>query len=130
MTTQDMLDERYGRRRTAGGRWAIWIFAAVAAVAVGLFTWMTVARTIDDVDANTTGFLIVDERTIDVDFQITAPTGRTVACVIEAQDVEKGIVGWRVVEYEASDLTARAFRETIPTTAEATTGLVNSCWVT
>ena len=35
----------------------------------------------------------------------------------------------RVVEIEASDTHARAFRELIPTTAEATTGFVNSCWV-
>ena len=130
MTTQDQLDERYGRRRSRGSRWAIVIAIAVAAIAVGLFSWMTIAATLDDVDADTTGFQLVDERTVVVSFQITAPTGRGVACAIEAQDVEHGVVGWKVVEYAASDVTARAFRETIPTTAEATTGLVNSCWVT
>ena len=62
-------------------------------------------------------------------FQITAPRGAAVACALEAQDEEHGVVGWRVVELPASDLHARAFREVIPTTAPATTGFVNSCWV-
>lgn len=130
MTTQDMLDERYGRRRTPGRRWAIIVFAALAAVAVGLFAWMTIADSLDAVDADTTGFEIVDEHSVTLSFQLTAPVGRSVACAVEAQDEEHGVVGWRVVELPASDEHSRAVRETIPTTAEATTGFVNICWVT
>lgn len=130
MTTQDMLDERYGRRRSRGSRWIIGAVAAVGALAVGWFVWTVVASTLDDVGVDNTGYEIVDERTVVISFQITAPVGRTVACALEAQDVEHGVVGWRVVELEASDQHARAFREPVPTTALATTGLVNSCWVT
>ncbi|MET0736471.1 MAG: DUF4307 domain-containing protein [Microbacterium sp.] len=130
MTTQDMLDERYGRRRTAGRRWTIGVAIAVGVIVVGLFTWMTIAAAADDVAADTTGFEIVDERTVVVSFQFSGPTGRSIACAVEAQDEQHGVVGWRVVEFPASEQHARAFRETIPTTAEATTGLVNSCWVT
>lgn len=130
MTTQDMLDERYGRRRSRGSRWIIGAVAAVGAVVVGWFVWTVVASTLDDVGVDNTGYEIVDERTVVISFQITAPVGRTVACALEAQDVEHGVVGWRVVELEASDQHARAFREPVPTTALATTGLVNSCWVT
>ena len=130
MTTQDMLDERYGRRRSRGSRWFVWIVAVLGAAAIGWFVWTTIAATVDDVGLDNTGHEIVDERSVVVTFQITAPIGRTVACALEAQDVEHGVVGWRIVEIEASDQHARAFRETIPTTALATTGLVNSCWVT
>lgn len=130
MTTQTMLDERYGRRAGGKPRWGIGIAIALGAIATGLFGWMTIASTLDDVGADGTGHEIVDERTVVVNFQITAPIGRTVACALEAQDVEHGVVGWKIVEYPASDEHARAFQETIPTTAEATTGLVNSCWVT
>ncbi|HWM16566.1 MAG TPA: DUF4307 domain-containing protein [Microbacterium sp.] len=130
MTTQDMLDERYGRTSSPRRRWVIGIVIAVAAIAVGLFAWMTVGSTLDDVDADTTGFTVTDPRSITVAFQFTAPEGRTVACALEAQDEEHGVVGWKIVEYPASELRTRAFNETIPTTAEATTGLVNSCWVT
>jgi hypothetical protein len=130
MTTQDMLDRRYGRTPSPRRRWTVGIFIAIAAAGVAIFAWMTVAAALDDVNVDTTGFTVDDARTVSLSFQITAPTGRDVACVLEAQDAQHGIVGWKVVRYAASDVHAQAFRETIPTTAEATTGLVNTCWVT
>ena len=130
MTTQDELDARYGRTASAARRAVLAIVIAVAALVVGAFAWMTVASTMDDVSVDTTGFSVDGERTLTLAFQVTAPVGRSVACALEAQDVEHGVVGWRIVQFPASDLHARAFREAIPTTAEATTGLVNSCWVT
>jgi Domain of unknown function (DUF4307) len=129
MTTQDMLDERYGRRRSPGRRWLIGIGVLFAIGIVALFGWFTVQGSLDTVDADTTGFEVVDEHAVELAFQITAPPGRAVACAIEAQDEDHGVVGWRVVEVEASDLRSRALREVIPTTALATTGFVNSCWV-
>ncbi|GAA3628689.1 hypothetical protein GCM10022200_09060 [Microbacterium awajiense] len=129
-TTQDKLDDRYGRRRSRSTPWFIAGFSVVAAVALGLLTWSTVTTAADAVDVDTTGYAVVDERTVTVNFQVSAAAGRTIACIIEAQDEEHGVVGWRVVELAASDDHARAFRETIPTVAPATTGLVNSCWVT
>jgi hypothetical protein len=130
MTTQDMLDERYGRRRTAASRWGMGAAIAVGAALAGFVAWGAISSALVAVDADTTGFEVTDARSVTLSFQVTAPAGRDIACVIEAQDEEHGVVGWRVVEYPASDLAARAFRESIPTTAEATTGFVNSCWVT
>ena len=130
MTTQDMLDERYGRAISPRRRWTVGIAVAIVVVVIGLFAWMTVSSTMDDVDVDTTGFAVDDSRSVTLSFQITAPAGRSVACALEAQDEEHGVVGWKIVEYDPSDLRTRAFRETIPTTAEATTGLVNDCWVT
>lgn len=129
MTTQEMLDERYGRTRRGGRRWFIVIAAAVAAVVVVAFAWMTVANSLASVDADATGFQVVDERTVVVEFQVSAPAGSTVACVLEAQDQEHGVVGWKVVELPAAESHATAYRETVPTVAHATTGFVNSCWV-
>ena len=130
MTTQDMLDERYGRASSPRRRWTIGTIAAVGVIVVGLFAWMTVASALDDVNVDTTGFTVEDQRSVTIAFQISAPEGRSVACALEAQDEDHGIVGWKIVEYPASELRARAFRESIPTTAEATTGLVSDCWVT
>ena len=70
---------------------------------------------LDAVDADTTSFEVTDEHSVSLGFQITSPPGSAVACAIEAQDEEHGVVGWRVVELPASDLHARAFREVIPT---------------
>ena len=63
-------------------------------------------------------------------FQVTAPAGAAFACALEALDEEFGVVGWRVVEYRAIGGELAGLRETVPTVARATTGLVNSCWVT
>ena len=124
-----MLDERYGRRRSPARRWAIAGGILVAVGVVALFGWFTVQNALDSVDADTTSFEVADEHSVSLGFQITSPPGSAVACAIEAQDEDHGVVGWRVVELPASDLHARAFREVIPTTALATTGFVNSCWV-
>ena len=129
-TTQDMLDQRYGRARAGSRRRGLIAFAVVAAVAVGLFAWMTFANSADAATAETTGFEVVDGHSVSLRFQVSAPIGRSIACAIEAQDEQHGIVGWRVVEYPGSDLHVRAFHETLPTIGAATTGLVNSCWVT
>jgi len=129
MTTQQMLDERYGRTRRRGSRWVIIVAVAVGAVAIGAFAWLTVSNSINSVDVDTTGFQVVDGRTVTLEFQVSAPAGSSIACTLEAQDAEHGVVGWKVVEIPASETHARAFRETIPTVAEATTGFVNSCSV-
>ncbi|MGP3536250.1 DUF4307 domain-containing protein [Microbacterium sp. RD1] len=130
MTTQEMLDERYGRRRLGRRRVVGWsvvgILAVAAVVALG---WTTVQRSIESVNVDGLGYDVVDERTVTVSFQLTAPRGREIACVVEAQDEEHGIVGWRVVTYPATDTHAQAYEESVPTVSLATTGLVNSCWL-
>ncbi|WP_322411855.1 DUF4307 domain-containing protein [Microbacterium invictum] len=130
MTTHQMLDERYGRTRSRAPRWLVVSGVVVAAAVIVGAGWMTVAGALDDVDARTTGFQLVDDGSVRIDFQVTAPPGRSVACALEAQDADHGVVGWKVITLDETDGTARAFQESIPTVAEATTGLVNSCWVT
>ena len=128
--TQQELDDRYGRARGSRGRRWAWIGVGVVAVAaVGYLGWTTVAQTTDAVDIDVTGFHLVDEHRVTVDFQVTLRQGEPVTCIIEAQDTEHGIVGWRVVEYPADPAHTRRFSETVRTTAEATTGLVPSCWI-
>jgi hypothetical protein len=131
MTTQQLLDERYGRRTSRRRRILGWsIVAALALAAIAALGWSTVARSIEAVDAVDTAFLVDDEHSVTITFQITAPPDRSFACALEAQDEDHGIVGWRIVEFAASADRQRAFTERIPTVAEATTGLVNACWVT
>ncbi|MFB3979075.1 MULTISPECIES: DUF4307 domain-containing protein [Microbacterium] len=130
MTTQAMLDERYGRARSPRRRIVLW--SVVGLLGVGLtaaLAWTTVSNSLASVTATDTGFTVADAESVTVSFQITAPVGQPVACAIEAQDEDHGTVGWRVVEYPASDDHSRAFTEEIPTLALATTGFVNSCWV-
>src|SRR5690606_13898443 len=103
MTIQDKLDTRYGRGRRSTTRWAIGSAVVIGAVAAGLLACSTISSSIEAVDADTTGFEVVNERIVVVNFQFTAPTGRSVACALEAQDEEHGVVGWKIVEYAASE---------------------------
>lgn len=129
MTTQDMLDDRYGRRRSPARRWLLVVVAAVVIAVIGYLGWTIVQGTLESVDADTTSFDVVDAHSVSLGFQITSPPGRDVACAIQAQDEQHGVVGWRIIEIPAQDTHAQAFREVIPTTALATTGFVDTCWV-
>ncbi|WP_375383795.1 DUF4307 domain-containing protein [uncultured Microbacterium sp.] len=130
MTTPDRLDVRYGRVPSAGRRWALIIVVTVITLAAAAFAWLTVSNALDDVGVDTTGYSIDDEHSVTLSFQISAVAGSSVACALEAQDEQHGVVGWKIVAYDASEVHARAFRETIPTLGLATTGFVNTCWVT
>ena len=124
------LDDRYGRRSRGPRRTAAWIATGAVAVAlIGYFGWTTVAQSVDAVDVDNTAFQLIDPHTVSVEFQVTLRRGAAVTCAIEAQDTDHGIVGWRIVEYPAADAHSRRFTETIPTVAEATTGLATSCWI-
>ncbi|MDA4895591.1 MULTISPECIES: DUF4307 domain-containing protein [Microbacterium] len=127
MTTPAQLDERYGRTRRGRLPWIIG--GALAAIVIVVAGWITVRSTADQVDVTGTGFEVLDEHAVTVSFQITAPRDRDVHCIVEAQDEEFGIVGWRVLDYPASAEHSRAFTEKVPTVGLATTGLVNTCWV-
>jgi hypothetical protein len=127
VTTPEQLDERYGRTRR---RRTPWIIAGIVAILlVGGYGWGIVAQSMNQVDADDLGYTLVDEHSVDVRFQITGVQGKDVVCIVEALDEEFGVVGWKVVEIPAGDSHAQALATTIPTVAEATTGLVNTCWV-
>ena len=127
MTTAQELDDRYGRTRRRRLPWIIGIVLAV--VVVGYFSWSTITQSMNSVDADDLGFEVSDQYSVEVRFQVSGVAGKDVACAVEALDEEFGVVGWKVVEIPASEEHSRAITEHVRTVAEATTGLVNSCWV-
>ncbi|WP_426184274.1 DUF4307 domain-containing protein [Microbacterium sp. TWP3-1-2b2] len=127
MTTALELDERYGRGRRRRTSWIIG--GVIALVVIVIASWMTVSQSVNAVDADDLSYELVDEHTVTVRFQVTAPQGRDIACAVEALDEEFGVVGWKIVELPATDSHMQQLTATVPTVAEATTGLVNSCWV-
>lgn len=129
MTTQQILDDRYGRRRGGARRTAV-LAGVLISLGVAGAAWFAAASTAGAAEATTTAFSMIDQHRVEVEFQVSAPSGSSLACILEAQDEEHGIVGWKVVEYPAAPDLSRPFRESVPTVAAATTGLVNSCWVT
>lgn len=127
MTTAQQLDERYGRGRARRTPWILGISAAV--LVVGALGWSTVAQSMGQVDADDLGYQVIDEHSIEVRFQVTGVAGKDVVCAVEALDEEFGVVGWRIVEIPAGERHSLDITESVPTVAQATTGLVNACWV-
>ncbi|MDQ0726078.1 DUF4307 domain-containing protein [Microbacterium sp. W4I20] len=127
MTTAQELDDRYGRTRRRRLPWILG--GSVALLVVAAFGWMIVDQSMNSVDADDLGFDLVDEHTVDVRFQVTGVQGKDVVCIIEALDEEFGVVGWKVMEIPAGESHSQALSASVPTVAEATTGLVNTCWV-
>ena len=127
MTTAQELDERYGRTRRRRTPWIIAIIVAV--IAIGAFAWTIASREMQSVDVDDLGFDLVDSHSVDVRFQVTGVQGKDVTCIVEALDVEFGVVGWKLVDIPAGDSHTQALSTRVPTVADATTGLVNTCWV-
>jgi hypothetical protein len=131
MTTQAELDDRYGRTARPARRRLLWgALIAVAALGIGWLGWTSVSNSLEAVSVDGLGYEVRDEHTVEVSFQLTAPEGRSVACAVQALDKEFGVVGWKIVQYEGDGDHRMRQTETVPTVAEATTGLVESCWVT
>ncbi|WP_040164892.1 DUF4307 domain-containing protein [Microbacterium gorillae] len=130
MTTTAELDDRYGRVRSPRRRRTWWVVVGViAAAAIGYLGWTTVQSSLYNVSVDGLGFQVVDEHTVTVRFQFSAPTTTDVTCALAAQDTEFGVVGYRVIRFPAGQTHAQTTTETIRTVAEATTGLVEGCWV-
>lgn len=129
MTIQQRLDERYGRtpRRSRRIAWIAGI--AIAVLVVGWYAWSTMQTAAAEVDFDDLGYRVEDAHEVTVSFQITSGSREGVACALEALDEQFGVVGWRIVEYPPSEAVSASHTETIPTVAEATTGIVKSCWV-
>jgi hypothetical protein len=128
-TIQQRLDERYGRTSARGKRAGWIVVGVVAAAALGWVAWTTISASAGTVDYDDLGYEVRDEHEVSVTFQVTSSQQHEVTCVLEALDAEFGIVGWRIVELPASERVSVSYTESIPTVAEATTGIVNSCWV-
>lgn len=131
MTTAEQLADRYGRTTSRSRRILWWTLVAVGAVAaVATLTWSTFMQSSNQVQADDLAMRVVDEHEVTVTFQVTGQINRDMACALEALDESFGVVGWKIIELPATPSHAQQLTETIPTIAEATTGLVNSCWLT
>ena len=126
MTTEQELAERYG----AGSRRTPLIVGAIVVVILlaGVF-WLAFQNSSGQVDADDLEYTVTDEHSVTVRYQLTLADPADVVCAVQALDEEFGVVGWKIVQIPASESVAQELTTVIPTVAEATTGLVKSCWV-
>lgn len=127
MTTAAELDHRYGRTRRRRLPWVLGILAIVLGIA--FITWSTLSQSAGSITSDDLGYEVVDSHEVTVRFQVSNAHGKPVTCAIEALDEEFGVVGWKIVELPTIESHIEHFTTSVPTVSEATTGLVNSCWV-
>ena len=111
----------------AGKRWV----AATIGILLGcaLAVWFGLASTVGHPNWTVQGYRVVDDRTVDVTYLVSRPTGRDVTCVVRAMDRSFGTVGLVEVLVPASDSTSVQRTTRVRTTARAVTGVVKSCTI-
>jgi hypothetical protein len=121
--------DRYGRSPSPSRRrLAVLAVVVVVAAALGWFAWAAwsgrAAATGTDV-----GFVVVDDGTVRVTFDVTKPKDRGATCTIRALDSGFAVVGTVQVQVPASGRSVVRQTSTVRTTNRATTGGVESCSV-
>jgi hypothetical protein len=127
------LDARYGRSRSSKRRSA-WIVGSVAAAFVVVFAawlvWGGLLGTPAQLDVQDTGHVIVDDTRVQVRYELTVAPGTEVGCAVQALNSTFSIVGWRIVDIEASERRTRTLMTEVRTTELGVTGLIYRCWLT
>jgi hypothetical protein len=108
------------------GRW--WVVGVVGiALAVALVVWYGWSRTSGAVRPQVTGYEVLSDAEVRVEYDVSRPQGVAVDCEVAALDSRKGRVGVTVDEVPA-DGPAVVHREVVVrTSARAVTGVVQSC---
>ena len=108
------------------GRW--WV---VGIIGVGLATavavWLALANSVGKVTWIDTGYKVIDDRSVRVQFDVTRPANTAVTCRVEALDKTFGVVGAIEVKVPGSKETTVGRQEVIRTAARAVTGTVKDC---
>ena len=117
--------------RPASGT-AKWWAVATTGILLGcaMAVWFGLASTVGHPSWTVQGYRVVDDRTVDVTYLVSRPTGADVTCVVRAMDRSFGTVGLVEVRVPASETTSVKRTTRIRTTARAVTGVVKSCTTT
>ncbi len=131
-TTQQRLDERYGRTAGAERRTRrLMTIAGVifAAVFTAWVVWGGLSGTNAELETRDLGYANITDTSIDVRWEISAAPGTDVSCAIQALNESFGIVGWRIFDLPSSTERTRVFVETLRTAERPVTGLPYRCWL-
>ena len=114
--------------RPAPGKAKQWAAATIGILlGCALAVWFGLSSTVGHPSWTVQGYHVVDDRTVDVTYLVSRPTGHDVTCVVRAMDKSFGTVGLVEVHVPASDSTSVQRTTRVRTTARAVTGVVKSC---
>ena len=108
------------------GRW--WLIGIVGcAIGVALATWWGLASSLGQVTWTDTGYKVLDDRSVQVEFDVHRPDRQAVTCHLKAMDTTFGTVGVLDVEIPASSERSVHRVAVVRTASRAVTGVVDSC---
>lgn len=127
-----VVGSRYGRSERTRRR-DRWLLIALGAFIVVVMACWTIWAGLDQVQGSgvsveTGPNQVVDDQHVKVGFTVQADAGVSVACAVEAQDVEFTVTGWKIVQLPISSKVTRSFTTTVRTVEPSVSGSVASCW--
>ncbi|SDP36418.1 protein of unknown function [Pedococcus dokdonensis] len=108
------------------GRW--WVIGTIGcAIGVALAVWLGLANSLGRVTWTDTDYKVVDDRSVQVGFDVHRDPGQAVTCTVEAQDAAHGVVG--VIQVAVPAGTERSVHQqvSVRTASRAVGGSVRSC---
>jgi hypothetical protein len=108
------------------GRW--WLIGTIGcAIGIALAVWLGLANSLGAVTWTDTGYKVLDDRSVRVEFDVHRSPGQAVTCTVQAQDVAHGVVGVLEVQVPASEERSVHQEVVIRTAARSVGGSVRSC---
>ncbi|MEO5981556.1 MAG: DUF4307 domain-containing protein [Pedococcus sp.] len=108
------------------GRW--WVIGTIGCtIGVALAVWLGLANSLGQITYTNTGYDVVDQRSVKVEFDVYRPAGEAVTCLLQALDTSFGVVGVLDVDIPASQERSVHREAVVRTTSRAVTGIVKTC---
>ena len=116
--------------RPAPGTAKWWVVATIGILlGSAMAIWWGLASTVGKPSWTLMSYRVVDDRTVDVTYIVSRPTGREVTCMISAMDKTFATVGMIEVNVPGSDTSSVKRTTRVRTTTRAVTGVVKSCTI-
>ena len=116
--------------RPAPGTAKWWVVATIGILlGSAMAIWWGLASTVGKPSWTLMSYHVVDDRTVDVTYIVSRPTGRDVTCMISAMDKTFATVGMIAVNVPGSDTSSVKRTTRVRTTTRAVTGVVKSCTI-
>ena len=113
-------------RLSRTGRW--WVIGTIGvSIGIALAVWLGLANSLGAVTWTDTAYKVVDERSVQVEFDVHRSVGEAVTCRVEAQDTAHGVVG--VLDVLVPPSPERSVHQVVVvrTASRAVGGSVRSC---
>ena len=130
MTTDQTLDERYGRKPSRfSSRVRIWVAAiALLTIFFGWATWVTFFAPPTST-ASVAGYEVIDSAHTVIRFTVDKPANRAAICAARVMNKAYSVVGYKEVSIAANQDASGVITVSVNTTETGVSGLVDRCWL-